>query len=56
MLEGLGIYNPYSGVTNNQLEGLNRVIKCIQGWKEVPLDCVMFAIYQLLAFYLDEIR
>ena len=56
MLEELHIYNPYSGVTNNQSEGLNRVIKDLQGWKEAPVDCVMLAVYQLQAFYLNEIR
>ena len=56
VLEELHIYNPYSGVTNNQSEGLNRVIKDLQGWKEAPVDCVMLAVYQLQAFYLNEIR
>ena len=27
VLEELNIYNPYSGITNNQSERLNRVIK-----------------------------
>ena len=39
VLEELHIYNPYSRVTNNQSEGLNRVIKDLQGWKEAPVDC-----------------
>ena len=56
VLEELHIYNPYSGVTNNQSEGLNRVIKDLQGWKEAPVDCVMLAVYQLQAYYLNEIR
>ena len=56
VLEELHIYNPYSGVTNNQSDGLNRVIKDLQGWKEAPVDCVMLAVYQLQAFYLNEIR
>ena len=56
VLEKLHIYNPYSGVTNNQSESLNRVIKDLQGWKEAPIDCVLLAIYQLQAFYMNEIR
>ena len=56
MLEELHIYNPYSGVTNYQSEGLNRVMKDLQGWKKAPVDCVMLAVYQLRAFYLNEIR
>ena len=43
-------------MTNNQSEGLNRVIKDLQGWKEAPVDCVILAVYQLQAFYLNEIR
>ena len=50
VLKELHIYNPYSGVTNNQFKGLNRVIKDLQGWKEAPVDCVMLAVYQLQAF------
>ena len=56
MLENLRIYNPYSGVTNNQSEGLNRVMKDLQGWKEVSVDCILLTLYQLQAFYLNEIK
>lgn len=56
VLENLRVYNPYSGVTNNQSEGLNRVIKELQGWKEAPIDCMLLALYHLQAFYLNEIR
>ena len=55
-LEKLLVYNPYSGVTNNQSEGLNRVMKELQGWKEAPIDCMLLALYHLQAFYLNEIR
>lgn len=37
-----GLYNPYSGVTNNQSEGLNCVIKDFQSWKEAPLDLIVY--------------
>ena len=47
-LEQLDIYNPYSGVTNNQSESLNRVIKDFQGWREAPIDCIVLALHQLL--------
>ena len=43
-------------MTNNQSKGLNRAIKDLQGWKEAPVDCVMLAVYQLQAFYLNQIR
>ena len=56
VLEKLRVYNPYSGVTNNQSEGLNRVMKELQRWKEAPIDCMLLALYHLQAFYLNEIR
>ena len=56
VLEDLQVYNPYSGVTNNQSEFLNRVFKDIQEWKEAPIDCTLLAIYQLQAFYSNEIK
>ena len=55
-IEELGIYSPYSGVTNNQSESMNRVIKDLQGWKEAPLDCIVLALHQLQAYYYNEIR
>lgn len=56
VLESLQIYHPYSGVTNNQSEGFNRVMKDLQGWKEAPLDCVVLALYLLQAYYTNEIK
>ena len=56
VLEELNIYNPYSGITNNQSESLNRVIKDLQSWKEAPLDCLVLALYHLQAFYSNEIK
>ena len=38
------------------MELSNTIIKDLQGWKEAPVDCVMLAVYQLQAFYLNEIR
>ena len=44
-LEPLGVIcNPYSGVTNNQSESFNRVIKDFQSWKEAPLDSFVLAL------------
>ena len=56
VLENLNIYDPYSGVTNNQSEGFNRVVKDVQDWKEAPVDSMVLALYQLQTFYLNEIR
>ena len=55
-LEDLHIYNPYSGVTNNQSESLNFVLKELQGWKEVKIDNAVLAFYQMQAYYSNEIR
>ena len=56
ILESLQVYHPYSGVTNNQSEGFNRVMKDLQGWKEAPLDCVVLSLYLLQAYYTNEIK
>ena len=50
------ICNPYSGVTNNQSEGFNRVIKGFQSWKEAPLDSFVSALFQLQAYYGTEMK
>ena len=55
-LEDLHIYNPYSGVTNNQSESLNFVLKELQGWKEVKIDNAVLAFYKMQAYYSNEIR
>ena len=56
-LEPLGVIcTPYSGVTNNQSEGFNRVIKDFQSWKEAPLDSFVLALFQLQAYYGNEIK
>ena len=47
-----GVYDPYSGVTNNQAEGLNYMLKQLQEWKEVPVDCMILA---LQGYYRVEI-
>ena len=56
VLEDVHIYNPYSGITNNQSESLNFVLKELQGWKEVQVDNAVLAFYQMQAFYSNEIK
>ena len=56
VLEDLGVYNPHSGVTNNQSEGLNRVIKDLQSWKEAPGDSMILSLYKLQAYYLNYFK
>ena len=54
-LEKMGLYNPYSGITNNQSEGLNHVFKSLHDWHEVSIDCLMLSFYYLQGYYLSEI-
>ena len=55
VLEDFRVYNPYSGVTSNQSEALNYVLKQLQEWRESPLDCMILALYYLQCYYLVEI-
>ena len=55
-LEALGVYNPYSGVTTNQSESMNRVIKDLQSWKEAPVDVMVMSLYQLQSYYFNEVQ
>jgi len=54
-LEQAGLYNPYSGITNNQSEGLNHVLQSLESWHDLPLDCLMLSFYYLQGYYLSEI-
>lgn len=55
-MESFHLYNPYSGVTNNQSEGFNTGMKEFQGWKEAPVDTFILAPYQLQSYYSNEIQ
>ena len=46
-IEPYGIYCPFSGITNNQAEGINFALKQLQKWKEAPLDCMVLALHYL---------
>ena len=54
-IEPYGVYDPYSGVTNNQAESLNYVLKQLQEWHEAPVDCMVLALYNLQSHYMLEI-
>lgn len=47
-MEECGIYNPMSGITNNQSESFNSILKRNQGWKEIPVDSAILSLYSLL--------
>ena len=53
-LEEFGIYNPMSGVTSNQSEGFNSVLKSLPGWKEIPFDTGVLTLYYLQVYYWNE--
>ena len=53
-LEEFGVYSPMSGITNNQSEGFNSVLKRMQEWKEIPIDSAVLSLYHLQAFYWNE--
>ena len=69
ILEKLNIYRPFNDITNNQSESLNRyvcknghecfncrVLKDLQDWTELPIDCPALSFYHLQIFYLNEIK
>ena len=54
-IEPYGVYCPFSGITNNQAEGINFVLKQLQNWKEAPIDCMVLSLHYLQGFYTSEI-
>lgn len=55
VLEKEGVYSPFSGVVTNQSESFNMVLKSLQQWKEVPVDCIVLSFYLLQSFFMNEI-
>ncbi len=53
-LEKQGVYNPLSGLTNNQSEGFNSILKRMQSWKEIPIDTALLSLYHLQVYYRNE--
>ena len=45
-----------NGITTNQSEGFNFLLKDFQSWKEVPLDSLLMSLKLIQGFYLEEIR
>ena len=56
IVEPIGVYIRYSGITTNQSEGFNTVIKRLTKWKEAPVDTILLCFYQLQNFYYNEIQ
>ena len=55
VIEPYGVYDPYSGIPNNQAESLNFVLKQLQEWREAPIHCMALALHHLQSYYLVEI-
>ena len=55
IIEPLGLFDPYSGVTNNCSESLNAVIKDLLDWHEVPVDVIFLSLHKLQSYYHREI-
>ena len=56
VLESMGVYTPYSGVTSNQSGSFNTLLKRLQSWREVPLDTIVLSLYYLQAYYSNEVQ
>ena len=48
------LYNPVSGITSNQSESFNSVLKRVQEWKEIPVDSAVLSLYHLQGYYWNE--
>ena len=51
-----GLYDPFSGITNNPSESINAVLKRMTGWQELPVDCMMLSLYHIQNYYNLEIQ
>jgi len=56
ILEPLGVYSAYHGVTTNQSESFNAVLKALQHWKEAPVDTIVLSFFYLQIYYHNEIQ
>jgi hypothetical protein len=45
-----GLYDPYSGITNNLSESYNAVLKQEKDWKELPVDMLVLGFHFLQNF------
>ena len=44
-----GIYNSFTGVTDNQSERFNSMLKRLQSWHEVPVDGNILSLWEAIA-------
>lgn len=50
-----GMFDPYSGITNNLSESMNAVLKRENDWKELPVDLLALGFYYIQNFENYEI-
>ena len=50
------LYDPFSGVANNPCESMNAVIKRLNKFKELPVDCFVLSMVYLQNYYITEIQ
>jgi transposase-like protein len=50
------LYDPFSGVTNNPCESMNAVIKRLNKFKELLVDCFALSMFYLQNYYITEFQ
>ena len=50
------LYDPFSGVTNNPCASMNAVIKRLNKFKELPVDCFVLSMVYLQNYYITEFQ
>jgi len=50
------VCNSFSGITTNQAEGFNTMLKQYQHWMEAPVDAIVLGLYHLHVFYYNEVQ
>ncbi|RNA44067.1 hypothetical protein BpHYR1_014825 [Brachionus plicatilis] len=50
------LFNNFTGLTTNQSEGLNNLLKMINKRNEVPLDVIVLSVHQLSIYYSNEVK
>ncbi|CAG2192435.1 unnamed protein product [Mytilus edulis] len=50
------LYDPYSGITNNACESMNAVIKGLNKYRELPVDCFVLSMFYLQNYYINEVQ
>ena len=56
VLQSANVYSSLSGITTNQSEGFNTVLKQYQHWKEIPIDSLVLGLYHLQVYYNNEVQ